>query len=69
MWKGQQYRALAALEALGLEPQRAGGITRRAEAERRTAQHIANHESPRTTMLYDRRQEEISLDEEERIAI
>ena len=26
-----------------------------------TAQHIANHESPRTTKLYDRRQEEISL--------
>ena len=34
-----------------------------------TAQHIANHASPRTTMLYDRRQEEISLDEAERIAI
>ena len=33
-----------------------------------TAQPIANHESPRTTMLYDRRQEEISLDEVERIA-
>ena len=34
-----------------------------------TAQHIANHASPRTTMIYDRRQEEISLDEVERIAI
>jgi hypothetical protein len=34
-----------------------------------TAQHIANHESPRTTKLYDRRQDEISLDEVERIAI
>ena len=33
------------------------------------AQQIANHESPRTTKLYDRRQEEISLDEVERIAI
>ena len=32
-----------------------------------TAQHIANHESPRTTKLYDRRQEELSLDEVERI--
>ena len=32
------------------------------------AQHIANHESPRTTKLYDRRQDEISLDEVERIA-
>ena len=31
------------------------------------AQHIANHESPRTTKLYDRRVEEISLDEVERI--
>jgi len=34
-----------------------------------TAQHIANHESPRTTKLYDWRQDEISLDEVERIAI
>jgi len=33
------------------------------------AQHIANHESPRTTKLYDRGQDEISLDEVERIAI
>jgi hypothetical protein len=34
-----------------------------------TTQQIANHESPRTTKLYDRREEEISLDEVERIAI
>jgi integrase/recombinase XerD len=34
-----------------------------------TAQQIANHESPRTTKLYDRREEEISLDEVERISI
>ena len=33
------------------------------------AQHIANHESPSTTKLYDRRQDEIALDEVERIAI
>jgi Phage integrase family len=33
------------------------------------AQQIANHESPRTTKLYNRRQDEISLDEIERIAI
>ena len=33
------------------------------------AQHIANHESPRTTKLYDRRQDEISLDEVKRILI
>jgi integrase/recombinase XerD len=31
------------------------------------AQQIANHESPRTTKLYDRRDEEISLDEVEKI--
>jgi hypothetical protein len=30
---------------------------------------IANHESPRTPKLYGRREEEISLDEVERIAI
>jgi hypothetical protein len=34
-----------------------------------TAQHITNHESPRTTKLYDRRQDEISLDEVEKISI
>jgi integrase len=33
------------------------------------AQQIANHESPRTTKLYDRRHDEISLDEIERITI
>jgi integrase/recombinase XerD len=33
------------------------------------AQVIANHESARTTKLYDRRNDEISLDEIERIAI
>jgi integrase/recombinase XerD len=33
------------------------------------AQQIANHESPQTTKLYDRRQDEISLDEIERITI
>jgi integrase len=33
------------------------------------AQQIAAHESPRTTKLYDRAQDEISLDEVERIRI
>jgi site-specific recombinase XerD len=33
------------------------------------AQQLANHSSPRTTKLYDRRQDEISLDEVERIVI
>jgi site-specific recombinase XerD len=33
------------------------------------AQNIANHSSPRTTKLYDRREDEISLDEVEKISI
>jgi integrase len=33
------------------------------------AQTIANHESPRTTNLYDRTREELSLDEMEKIKI
>jgi integrase/recombinase XerD len=33
------------------------------------AQQIANHESPRTTKLYDRTNDAISLDEIERILI
>lgn len=34
-----------------------------------TAQQIANYKSPRTKKLYDRRQNEISLGELERILI
>jgi hypothetical protein len=34
-----------------------------------TAQQLANHESPRTTKLYDRRQDEISLAEVKKIGI
>ena len=33
------------------------------------AQQIANHESPKTTKLYDRTSDQISLDEIERIVI
>lgn len=33
------------------------------------AQRIANHESARTTGLYDRRSDEVSLDEIERIIL
>ena len=33
------------------------------------AQQIAAHESPKTTKLYDRTEDQISLDEIERIAI
>ena len=50
---------------------RATGITAylKNSGKLEVAQHLANHESPRTTKLYDRRQDEISLDEVERIAI
>jgi len=34
-----------------------------------TAQRIAGHSSPRTTKLYDRRHDEVTLDEIERIQI
>jgi len=33
------------------------------------AQQMANHSDPRTTKLYDRRRDEVSLDEVERILI
>jgi hypothetical protein len=33
------------------------------------AQVLANHASPRTTKLYDRRQDELSLDKVEKISI
>ena len=50
---------------------RATGITEylKNSGKLEVAQQIANHESPRTTKLYDRRQDEISLDEIERITI
>jgi integrase len=50
---------------------RATGITAylKNSGKLEVAQQIANHESPRTTKLYDRRNDEISLDEIERIAI
>jgi hypothetical protein len=50
---------------------RATGITAylKNSGKLEVAQQIANHESPRTTKLYDRRQDEISLDEIERIIV
>jgi integrase/recombinase XerD len=58
-------------KAAGIETNRATGITAylKNSGKLEVAQHIANHESPRTTKLYDRRQDEISLDEIERITI
>lgn len=50
---------------------RATGITEylRNGGRREIAQQMANHESARTTGLYDRRDDEVSLDEVERIII
>lgn len=50
---------------------RATGITEylRNGGRREIAQQMANHESARTTGLYDRRDDDVSLDEVEKIAI
>ena len=71
------YRIQKRAKAAGIETKignhtfRATGVTAylKNSGKLEVAQHIANHESPRTTKLYDRRQDEISLDEIERIAI
>ena len=56
---------------IGNHSLRATGITDylRSEGTLEKAQQMANHSSPRTTKLYDRRQDEISLDEVEKISI
>lgn len=67
-----QRRALVAgIKTIGNHTFRATGITAYLKngGKLETAQQIAGHESPRTTKLYDRREEEISLDEVERIVI
>lgn len=50
---------------------RATGITQylRNGGRRELAQKMAAHESPRTTALYDRRDDEVAVDEVERILI
>jgi integrase len=50
---------------------RATGITDylRSEGTLEHAQAMANHSSPRTTKLYDRREDEVSLDEYQRVGI
>jgi site-specific recombinase XerD len=66
-------RAVAAGIAtkIGNHSFRATGITEylRNGGRREIAQQMANHESARTTGLYDRRDDEVSLDEVERIVI
>ena len=56
---------------IGYHSFRATGITEylRNGGKLEVAQQMANHESARTTGLYDRRDDEVSLDEVERILI
>ena len=67
----QRRAAAASIKTrIGNHTFRATGITAyKNKGTLGAAQHIANHESPRTTKLFDRRDEEISLDEVEKISI
>jgi site-specific recombinase XerD len=78
MTQSDAYRMIGrrAVEAgiatkIGNHSFRATGITEylRNGGRREIAQQMANHESARTTGLYDRRDDEVSLDEIERIVI
>lgn len=68
-----QRRAVAAgiKTKIGCHTFRATGITEylRNGGKLEIAQQMANHESPRTTGLYDRRNDQLTLDEVERILI
>jgi len=72
-WRMVQRRAanLGSRVRIGCHTFRATGITAYLEAggTLENAQAMAAHESPRTTKLYDRTGDEITLDEVERIAI
>jgi integrase/recombinase XerD len=78
MWQQDAYRMIQRrAEPAGIKTRignhtfRATGITAYLsnKGTLETAQLLANHESPRTTKLYDRRQDEVSLDEVEKISI
>ena len=67
----QRAAAAGIRTEIGCHTFRATGITAYLKngGKLEVAQQIANHESPRTTKLYDRSSDEISLDEIERILI
>lgn len=67
----RRARAAALSDRIGCHTFRATGITvyRSNGGAIEKAQALAGHESPRTTMLYDRSEDEVSLDEVERILI
>jgi site-specific recombinase XerD len=68
---GRRARDAGIATKIGNHSFRATGITEylRNGGRREIAQQMANHESARTTGLYDRRDDEVSLDEVERIVI
>jgi len=68
---GRRAQAAAVKTKIGCHSFRATGITEylRNGGKLEVAQQMANHESARTTGLYDRRQDQVSLDEVERILI
>jgi integrase/recombinase XerD len=72
-WAAIRKRAKAAgfLTPVGCHTWRATGIAIYLESDGRLehAQQMAGHESPRTTKLYDRRKDEITLSEVERIRL
>ena len=78
LWQQDVYRMIQRRAAgadiatkIGAHTFRATGITAylKNKGTLEHAQTIANHASPRTTKLYDRRSDEISLNEVEKIAI
>lgn len=68
---GRRAEAASIRTKIGCHSFRATGITEylRNGGKLEIAQRMANHESARTTGLYDRRQDDVSLDEVERILI
>ena len=78
LWQQDVYRmiqrragAAGITTKIGAHTFRATGITAylKNKGTLEHAQTIANHASPRTTKLYDRRSDEIALDEVEKVAI
>ena len=72
MWQQNAYRMIQRRAAAAGIKTRIGNHTFRAtgstaylnnEGMLETAQHIANHESPRTTKLYDRRRVDLAIKE------
>ena len=68
---GRRARDAGVRTKIGCHSFRATGITEylRNSGKLEVAQQMANHESARTTSLYDRRDDQVSLDEVERILI